>query len=205
MEKSKETTLRCVTVLTVIAVVCGVLLAVLYPLLYVAPSVDSIAANITNEELSLASGETAEWKIESLDDEFVKGKGGSIQLVASCKTATDTVYGILIRTKSDGKLQECQFVIYVRSSDDALFKGVIAEDGATSGRDYAYAQSHDKLGNIKSIENGDYYALINRPAQEVYGSFETPKCGATKTVTAIDNAFRLAANYYYNVYGGGAL
>ena len=204
MDKSKETTFRCVTVLTVIAIVCGVLLAVLYPLLYVAPSIDSIAGNVTVAELGLSEGAAVDWKMETLNDSFVKGKGASVQMVASLKTDDEEFYGILIKTNADGKLQECQFAIYIRKSDDMLFKGVITDDGATSGRDYAYAISHDKLDNIRSMYDGDYYAAINGSAAQVYGDYQTPKCGATKTVTAVDNAFRLAADYYYNVYGGGA-
>lgn len=204
MDKKKETTLRCVTVLTIIAVVCGVLLAILYPLLYVAPSVDSISANVTNAELGLADGATVEWNIEELNDSFVKGKGASVQMVATAKTDDDEFYGILIKTNADGKLQECQFAIYVRKSDDMLFKGVITDDGATSGRDYEYAITHDKLDNIKSMYDGDYYAVVSGSASDIYGNYETPKCGATKTVTAVDNAFRLAVDYYYNVYGGGS-
>ena len=205
MEKKKETTLRCVAVLTAIAVVCAVLLAVLYPLLYVAPSVENISKNVSNAELGADEGAVVDWKIEALDDGNVKGKGGSVQMVASAEVAGDTFYGILIKTKADGKLQECTFAVYIRKSDDKLFKFVTVEDGSTSGRDYAYAHANDKLKNVKSIENGDYYAIINGDADSVYGDFSVPKCGATKTVTAIDNAVRLAANYYYNVYGGGAI
>ena len=167
MDKKKETTFRCVAVLTVIAVVCAVLLAVLYPLLYVAPSVDSIAANVTNAELGVADDVKPEWKIEKLNDAKIKGKGGNVQMVASASIGEETYYGILIKTKADGKLQECTFAFYIRKSDDKLFKGTFVEDGATSGRDYAYAKSHDKLGNVKSIENGDYYATISGNANAV--------------------------------------
>ena len=200
MEKSKETALRCVTVLTVIAVVCGVLLAVLYPILYVKPSVDSISENVKAEELGLNEGTELKWTIEDLNESAVKGKGGEVIMAASAKTESEEYYGLLIRTGKDGKLQECRFAFYFRKSDSALLKAIIVEDGATSGRDFEYAKANDKLKNVRSFE--DYYLSVTDTADKIYGEFDTPKCGATKTVTAVDNAFRIAADYYYKTYGG---
>lgn len=203
MEKAKETTLRCVLTLTVIAVVCGVLLAVLYPILYVKPSVESISKNVTAADFGLADGTALDWQIEELNEGRIKGKNASVSMAAKAVVGSDEYYGILIKTGSDGKLQECEYAFYFDRSSDSLVKAIIVKDGSTSGRTFDYALANDKKGNVKDFE--DYYAVIDKPAADVYGDFDTPKCGATKTVTAVDNAFRLAADYYYYTYGGGAL
>lgn len=201
MDKKKETTLRCVLTLTVIAVVCGVLLAVLYPILYVKPSVESISKNVAATDLGLAEGTALDWQIEELNEGRIKGKNASVSMAAKAVVGSDEYYGILIKTGSDGKLQECEFAFYFDGSD-TLVKAVIVKDGSTSGRNFDYALANDKKDNVKTFE--EYYTVIDNPAADVYGDFDTPKCGATKTVTAVDNAFRLAADYYYYTYGGGA-
>ena len=213
MDKRHETTLRCVLTLTVIAVVCGVLLAVLYPILYVKPSVESISKNITAADFHLEEGISLDWQIEDLNEEKVKGRNASVTMVAKAEYDGYELYGILVKTGSDGKLQECEFAFYfIKDADGArslrllgnvLVKAVLVKDGSTSGRTFDYALANDKKGNVKDFE--DYYTVIDKPAADVYGDFDTPKCGATKTVTAVDNAFRLAADYYYYTYGGGAL
>lgn len=202
MEKKKETTLRCVTVLTVIAVVCGLLLAVLYPLLYVAPSVASISDNVTAAELGLDDGAAIEWQKLELDAEYSEGNGGSVVMAAKAVSDGNEFFGLLLKTKPAGKLEECTYSAYFRKSDDMFIKLVIVDNGATSGRDFEYALANDKLKNVKAFDY--YYRIIDRPADEVFGAFEKPKCGATNTVTAIDRAFRIAANYYYYALGGEA-
>ena len=201
MDKRHETTLRCVLTLTVIAVVCGVLLAVLYPILYVKPSVESISKNVAATDLGLADGTALDWQIEELNEGRIKGKNASVSMAAKATVGSDEYFGILIKTGSDGKLQECEFAFYFDGSD-TLVKAVIVKDGSTSGRNFDYALANDKKDNVKTFE--EYYTVIDNPAADVYGDFDTPKCGATKTVTAVDNAFRLAADYYYYTYGGGA-
>ena len=201
--KKQETTLRCVTVLAVIAVTCGVLLAVLYPLLYVAPSVSSISDNVTAEELGLLSGESALWKrVDTLNESYVEGKGGSVVMAAETVAADREFVGILIKTKPAAKLGETTYSMYFDRKEDKLFKAVIVEDGATSGRTFEFALSNDKLKNIRPFES--YYKVIDGSNDKVYGDFEKPKCGATYTVTAVDNAFRIAADYYFYTYGKGA-
>ena len=203
MEKKKETTLRCVLTLTVIAVVCGLLLAVLYPVLYVAPSVDILSDNISARELGASENVEVKWlREETLNEPFVKAGGGSVVMAAKCETGGDVVYGILVKTKPAAKLGECKFSIYIRKSDNKLIKGVIVEDGSTSGKSFDYALENDKDGKVKTFDY--YYKIVDKPSNDVYGAFDKPKCGATYTVTAVDNAFRIAADYYYNTYGGGA-
>ena len=200
--KKQETTLRCVTVLAVIAVTCAVLLAVLNPLLYVAPSVASISDNVTAKDLGL-SGETAlEWIKTEVDAERAEGKGGSVIMAAECVAGENKFVGLYVKTKAAAKLGETTYSMYFDVKNDKLVKAVIVEDGATSGRTFEFALKNDKLSNVKPIDS--YYKIIDKPSKDVYGEFDKPKCGATYTVTAVDNAFRIAADYYYYVYGKGA-
>ena len=184
--------------LTVIAVICGVLLAVLYPLLYVAPSVSSISDNVTAKDLGLDDATALVWNMTDVNENVPENKGGSVVMVAKAEAEGEEFIGVLVKTKAAAKLGETTYSFYFKSSEDRLLKAVIVEDGATSGRTFEFAKENDKLSNVKSFE--DYYNVIDAPSAKVFGDFEKPKCQATYTVTAVDNAFRIAADYYYYTY-----
>lgn len=187
--KKKETTFRCVATLTIIAVVCGLLLAVLNPLLYVAPTVDEITDN-----LSIEGKYSAE--LEELDKELAKSvKGGTVQLVAKITSENGTDYvGMLIKTNSDGQLGECKYAMLINLATNELEQAVYVTDGSTAGRNYA---TYGDKG-----ENFDDY-LIALDSADVYDDFTYPKTGATKTLKAVNNAFKICANYYCNKYSEG--
>ncbi len=200
MADKKESTLRCVTVLVVIAVVCGVLLAVLNPLLYVAPTADDIAKQfdlVNLEEYNAQNGTESGWVLEELDEEKA-GKvsdGAAVSLAAKLALKDEEYIGLLIKTKASGDLGECAFVMFFTKSDDKLSLAKISTDGTTAGKTYSYAQSQN--ATVKKFE--DYYKVIDK-ANAFDDGYSIPVCGATKTVTAVDNAFKKAAAYYYNVY-----
>ena len=183
----KETTLRCVTVLTVIAVICGVLLAVLNPLLYVPPTVDDLANNFTAE---------GEWSIEELNADFEKGNGGKVLLAGKLTNAEGVVthYGLTIKTNSDAQLGECTYALYFDAQTDTLVEAKYIVDGTTGGK--TYAAYGDKGANFE-----DY--LVQITSENVFDSYTYPQTGATKTLKAVNNALIMGARYYYNVYVAG--
>ena len=77
----------------------------------------------------------------------------------------------------------------------------------SSGGKYSYSQAADKADadkkEIRRFE--DYYVKIQSESQFDEG-YTVPKVGATLTLTAVDNAFKKAAYYYYNAImeGGNA-
>lgn len=194
MADKKESALRCVVVLTVIAVICGVLLAVLNPLLYVAPTADDISKYFTLDENALG-----EWEVIELNADFA-GKtsdksGAAVSLFAKTTTESQTYYGILITTKASGNLSECKFVMFFTASDNKLVDAKMTVDG-TSGGKYSYETASDKNANVKKFK--EYYGVIESENQ-FDDDYSIPKVGATLTLTAVDNAFKKAAYYYYNV------
>lgn len=198
MAKNKESALRCVIVLTVIAVVCGVLLAVLNPLLYVAPS-----ANDISDYFTLEVENSGEWEVVELDSEFA-GKTSdpqkaAVNLVAKMTNGSETYIGLLITTRASGNLAECKFVMFFTQSNNSLVDAKMTLDGSTGGK-YSYEEAILRAGaNGKKFE--DYYGEITK-ADQFDGSYVVPSVGATLTLSAVDNAFKKAAYYYYNVFGG---
>ncbi len=183
----KETTLRCVGVLTIIAVVCGLLLAILNPLLYVEPTVDEITNNVTlNGEYTAT--------VEELNSTFAKAvKGGSVQMVAKIKTADATYIGMTIKTNSEGQLGECTFAMLINTATNKIEQATYVTDGSTAGR--SYSKYGDKGENFE-----DYLIVID--SANVFADYTYPKTGATRTLKAVNNAFIITANYYYNCYYG---
>ena len=200
----KESTLRCVTVLVVIAVVCGVLLAVLNPLLYVAPSADDIAKQfdvVDLDDYNATNGTAVEWAREETNVDFAGGgqDQAQVSLVAKLTLDDQTYVGLLIKTRASGDLGECQYAMFFTQSDNKLILAKIAKDGATAGKTFEYAIANKK-GDLKLFE--DYYVIIDS-ATVFDDGYKVPTCGATKTATSVDNAFKRAAYYYYNVYANG--
>ncbi len=195
-EKKKESTLRCVLTLSIIAVVCGVLLAVLNVLLYVAPSLDDITNNI---HISDSDYDKELWVMDDVNADYEKGTGATVTMGASLDLENNDYCAVLVKTVAAGKLGECIFAFNFSKTENKLVECVLVTDGSTAGYNLAYAK--EKLGDqIKDFE--DYYLEITS-ATVFDDGYSIPKGGATLTTTAIDNAFKLAAKYYYYVYGGG--
>lgn len=192
MDRKKETTLRCVLTLTVIAVVCGLLLSVLSQVLAVEPDPKVFNTNF---------GQASEFKVQTLDADLAKAvKGGKVVLVGRYTEQETDVIGINIKTNSEGQLGECEYVMYIDVKTDKLYKAVMTKDGSTAGR--SYANYGDKGANFE-----DY--LITIDSENPYKDFVYPglngvnKVGATKTLKAVNNAFIIASHYYYNYYVAG--
>lgn len=199
MANKKESTLRCVTVLTVIAVVCGVLLAVLNPLLYVAPSADDISS-----KFDIVVEEPSDWQIVELNQDLA-GKttdksGASVTLVAKMQAKDETYIGLLVKTKASGNLSECTFVMFFTASNNKLVDAKISVDGSSGGK-YTYEASYLRgNGQVKAFE--DYYVEITS-ATLFDEDYKIPSVGATLTLTAVDNAFKKACYYFYNQFVKG--
>ncbi len=193
MAEKKESTLRCVLVLTVIAVICGVLLAVFNPLLYVAPT-----ANDISDHFTLEVNNPGEWQVLELDSDLA-GKtsdksGAAVSLFAKMTAENETYYGMLITTKASGNLSECKFVMFFTASDNKLVDAKMTVDGSSGGK-YSYQSAQSKSESVRKFE--DYYVTISSENQFT-DDYSVPKVGATLTLTAVDNAFKKAAYYYYN-------
>lgn len=187
----KETTFRCVLVLSVIAVICGLLLAVLNPLLYVAPSVDDLSKNYGGEL-------EGTWTIEELNADYVKGTGGKVLLAGKLSNESNEpiLYGLTIKTNSDAQLGECTYAIFFDAKTNKIVEAKYLVDGSTGGK--TYSKYGDKGANFDSY-------LVEVNSADVFAGFTYPQTGATKTLKAVNNAFIISANYYYNVYVvGGA-
>ena len=186
----KETTFRCVFVLTLIAVVCGLLLAILNPLLYVEPTVDDILNNVTLEG-------DVKGSVEELDKDLAKAiKGGKVELVAKITANGKEYIGLKVKTNSDGQLGECEYAMLIDRETNKITQAKYITDGSTAGRNYA---TYGDKG-----ENFDDY-LIAITSSDVFKDYTYPRTGATKTCKAVNNAFIITANYYYNEYvEGGA-
>lgn len=199
MADKKESALRCVLVLTVIAVICGVLLAVLNPLLYVAPTADDVSKHFSIEGVN-----REDWQVVELNTDYA-GKtsdksGAAVNLFAKAEHEGETYYGMLVTTKASGNLSECKFVMFFTASDNKLIEAKITVDGSSGGK-YTYESALNRSESVKGFEK--YYVAIESENQFDDG-YSIPKVGATLTLTAVDNAFKKACYYYYNVIVKGA-
>lgn len=193
MAVKKETTLRCVGVLTAIAVICGLLLAILNPLLYVAPTVDDIKNNFGRET-------AAEWSVEEVDAKLAKGISCKVLMVGKLRESDKTYIGMTVHTNSDGKLGESTFVMYFDWEQNTLIRARFISEGATGG--YTYK---DYCAGAIGDENADFSPyLVEITGKDIFanGKFNGLKTGATRTANSVDHAFNLAANYYYDKYFG---
>lgn len=216
MADKKQTTLRCVTTLAVIAVVCALLLSVLNSLLYVAPTADDIAGNYDK-----LAGYT--WTVKDVDDGDY-GEGGRVTFVAEgTMEGKDSYVGMLVKTDKSGKLNESVYVMYFNLSDNSLEYATFASVGSTGGFDWDYAKSHAGGGDattgataLTGILTDDkstadavwrdwesFYGVIGDEAALDHTDAIPAKTGATRTVTATYNAFDIAARYFYKNYVSG--
>ena len=221
MAKKAESTLRCVLTLTIIAVICGLLLSVLNPVLAVEPSADDLEANFT---------EGYSWTVLELKD--CDTEGGSVTLVAEgTKEGADTMIGMVVKTNADGKLGESTYAMYVNKTTHKLEKMCFIKEGATGGFTYDKYVSRDALsGNKGEVTTGataltglltdpsaggeggepknlEDFCGVEVTSVEAFKGFNPPvKTGATKTANAVFNSFNIMAKYYVEnfVQGGQA-
>lgn len=201
MEKKKESTLRCVGVLVVIALICGLLLAILNPLLYVAPSVKDIANKFNAEGIDVSN----DWQIEeNVNEELSKGKKSSILLVAKLTDATTNkeYIGMSIQANADGKMGACTFAIFFDLQTNKLIQASYIKNGATDGYQYDDVTTAEGFADKNPGINTDFSEyFVEITSADVFSAYPIPvKTGATKTVSAVHNVFDLAAKYYFNVY-----
>ena len=205
-----QSALRCVATLAIIAVVCGALLSTLNGLLAVPASAEDIGNAFNKSGYS--------WTVvDTVEGDY--GKGGKVTLVAKgISDGEDSFIGLLVRTDKSGKLNESLYAVYFNLSTDVLEYAKTVEVGSTGGFDWEYAKAHagggtdvttgatpltELLSEKTESGNGawrdyeDFYVKID--GREVFADYDLPaKTGATRTVTATFDAFRLAAAYYYD-------
>lgn len=218
MANKKETTLRCVTTLAVIAVVCALLLSVLNSLLYVAPS----AADL---EGLYDKVDGYSWEVKEVKDGDY-GNGGKVTLVAEgTKEGHDTYVGMLVLTEKSGKLNESTYVMFINKNTNELEFAAFVSEGATGGFNWEYAEAHGTGGGdaatgataLTALLSGDtsnsqaeirswqqFYGVIDSESALDYTDAIPAKTGATRSATATYNAFNIAARYYYKNYVEGA-
>ena len=214
----KESTLRCVATLTIIAVVCAFLLSTLNFLLYVAPTVDALDG-------VYPALEGYNWeKTDTADGSY--GSGGKVTLAAVGKKDGGADYlGIIVTTDKSGKLNQSEYAMYFNLSTDTLEYAAFITEGATGGFNWQYAESHGTGGGgattgataLTGLLSGNDNAA-SEAELKVWNSFlnvkitsenvldftgNIPKTGATFTVTATYSAFNIAARYYYENYVKG--
>lgn len=193
----KESTLRCVLTLTAIAVICGLLIAVLNPLLAVPPTVDEITGVLN------VQGDYTSTVLETDKEVAKQVKGGKVELVAEIVTADATYVAMKVKTNSDGQLGECFYAMLINKSTNKIEQAAYITDGSTAGRNYA--TYGDKDGNGGGTSFNEY--LIEITSANAFDAYTYPQTGATKTLKAVNRAFIITANYYYNVFmvqGGNA-
>ena len=212
----KESTLRCVATLTVIAVVCALMLSVLNFLLYVEAGADDLVGVYPKLDGYVWSVE------ETAQGDY--GAGGKISVVAlGKKDGAEDYIGVIVNTEKNGKLNPSAYAMFFNKSTDTLEYAAFITEGATGGFDWEYAEAHaggddvstgaTALTALLSDENATEGAKLKTWSQLVNVKItsesvldftsDIPKTGATRTVAATYNAFNMAARYYYNVYVKG--
>ena len=218
MEKKKESTLRCVATLSIIAVTCALLLSVLHPLLYVQPTADEFVGRY-------AVTDGYEWKIERPEQGYdLDGvEGGKVTLAARGVSDGKPDYvGILVETEKSGKLNNSTYVMFVNAETHVLEYAEYVIVGSTGGFTWEKARSNAVGGEVTTgataltglLSDGQtdseavwrewesFYVPLNDAG--VFDDLGVPaRTGATFTVTATYNAFRIAACYYYKNYVEG--
>lgn len=184
----KNETIRAVTVLTVIAVVCGIILAVMNSLLYVPPSLDDLSKNFDGE-----------WTMEELDSGFAKSSEGSVTIVGRTVKDGKEVIGIVVKASPSGKYDGSKVAVYIDKSTDTIISSAVLSQGSTGGFTLEYAQKNSD-GKLKKYED---FNGVKITAETLNEKYDGPKTGATKTVTGFYDTFEVVARYYYNVYAGG--
>ena len=217
-DSKKESTLRCVGTLAIIAVICALLLSVLNSLLYVAPKADDLVGVYPKLD-------GYEWTVRDVKDGSY-GAGGKVTLVAEgTKQGEDTYIGLLIKTDKNGKLNESVYAMFINKETDTLEYAALVTVGSTGGFDWNYAKEHAGGDDVQTgataltaLLSGDetaneqaewrdwesFYVKIDGEAALDYTDAVPAKTGATRTVTATYNAFDIAARYYYENYVKGA-
>ena len=184
----KNETLRAVTVLTVIAVICGIVLSVMNALLYVPPSLDDLSKNFAGE-----------WTAEELNLEFSKSGGGSVTIVGKTVKDGKEVIGLVVKANSSGKYDGSKVAVYIDKSTDTIIDSAVLSAGSTGGFTLEYAEKNSD-GKLKSYAD---YKGVKITSSSFNEKYDGPKTGATKTVTGFYDTFEIVARYYYNVYAGG--
>lgn len=211
MAKAKDSTLRCVMTLAIIAVICGLLLSILNPALAVEPTADDLKANYQDGY---------EWQVLELKDSDTDG--GKVTLVAEgTKEGEPTVIGMVVMTNADGKLGESTYAMYVDKATNKLVKACFIKEGATGGFTFDKYVSRDahankggevttgataltgilsdqtQSGNAGTPMNLEDFCGTEITSADAFNGYNPPvKTGATKTANAVYNSFRIMAKYY---------
>lgn len=171
MKGNKNSSLNCIVVLFVIAVVCVALLGILNDLLYVPPdmSVFNKAASGTYEEMTLESVSLSYGKVEVAVNGTLDGG--------------EKVVGLYVTGNKSGKADSFSLAIIIDVSSNKIVGAYEITDGSTGG----YSWDESRLSSVigTDITSSDYLTLD--------GLVQT---GTTNSSSAVKNALMTAAEYY---------
>lgn len=171
MKGNKNSSLNCIVVLFVIAVVCVALLGILNDLLYVPPdmSVFNKAASGSYEEIAVESVSLSYGKVEVAVD-------GTLD-------SGEKVLGLYVTGNKSGKSDSFSLAVIIRRADNKIVGIYEITDGSTGG--YAWDESKLSAAIDTDITSSDYLAMD--------GLVQT---GTTNSSSAVKNAIMTAAEYY---------
>lgn len=175
---NKNSSLRCVLVLLVIAIVCVFLLAVLNDVLYVAPDMSVFA--------KAKDGEYTQVEIKD-----VATQSGKMVLLAEGKTTDGKdVVGLYVEGKKYGKADSFQLAIVVEKETDQIVGAYMITDGSTGGYYYDAAALENAIGT--EITSTNYLSFTDL--------IFTGASSKNNSSFAVMNAFQTAAEYYKGAY-----
>lgn len=175
---NKNSSLRCVLVLLVIAIVCVFLLAVLNDVLYVAPDMSVFA--------KAKDGEYTQVEIKD-----VATQSGKMVLLAEGKTTDGKdVVGMYVEGKKYGKADSFQLAIVVEKETDQIVGAYMITDGSTGGYYYDAAALENAIGT--EITSTNYLSFTDL--------IFTGASSKNNSSFAVMNAFQTAAEYYKGAY-----
>lgn len=175
---NKNSSLRCVLVLLVIAIVCVFLLAVLNDVLYVAPDMSVFA--------KAKDGEYTQVEIKD-----VATQSGKMVLLAEGKTTDGKdVVGMYVEGKKYGKADSFQLAIVVEKETDQIVGAYMITDGSTGGYYYDAAALENAIGT--EITSTNYVGFTDL--------IFTGASSKNNSSFAVMNAFQTAAEYYKGAY-----
>lgn len=168
--KNKNSSLNCIVVLLIIAVVCVALLAILNDLLYVPPDM-----SVFNKA---ASGEYQEDDLQNVTLSY-----GKVVLTSKGTSNGKDVVGIYVNGKAYGKAGSFSLAVVVEKGTNKIVGVYEIVDGSTGG--YAYDE-----GLLNQVVGTDILSSNYMPMDNLV------QTGTTNSSTAAKNALMAAAEYY---------
>ncbi len=171
MKGNKNSSLNCIVVLFVIAVVCVALLGILNDLLYVPPdmSVFNKAASGSYEERTVENVTLSYGKVEVAVDGVLDGG--------------EKVVGLYVSGNKAGKSDSFSLAVIIDVENNKIVGLYEITDGSTGG----YSWDESKLSSVIGTDITSYDYL---------GEDGLVQTGTTNSSNAVKNALMTAAEYY---------